>query len=166
METITHNLIAIILQILCYRFFIFPFNIIFTIIFAFLSHIITDGIAVITYHTPEARNDDKFWVIWHIIIYAISIISIIIFIIPFWLAIIFANIMDLWDWFILRPIQKRKKKKNPESKWGNNLYFHIIVDWFRDKFLYWLPRWNYIRSGIIIEIFTIVITSLIIFFIL
>ncbi|MFW9824888.1 MAG: hypothetical protein ACFFE4_18245, partial [Candidatus Thorarchaeota archaeon] len=78
----------------------------------------------------------------------------------------FANIMDLWDWFILRPIQKRKKKKNPESNWGNNLYFHIIVDWFRDKFLYWLPRWNYKRSGIIIEIFTILITSLIIFFIL
>jgi energy-coupling factor transporter transmembrane protein EcfT len=131
-----------------------------------LSHIITDGIAIITYHTPEAQKEDKFWVIWHIIIYILSVLSIIIFAIPFWLAMIFANIMDLWDWFILRPIQKKKRRKNPEYSWGNNLYFHTIVDWFRDKFLFWLPKWNYKKSGVLLEIIIIILSSTIIFFII
>ncbi|MHA2005820.1 MAG: hypothetical protein ACXABO_07700 [Promethearchaeota archaeon] len=163
MEMITHNLIAVIIQILCFKFLFFPLNIILTIIFAFLSHIISDSIAIITYHTPEVQKGDTFWITWHIIIYLLSIFSIIIFI-PFWLALVFANVMDIWDWFILRPIQNIKKKTHTDSIWGDKYYFHPIIDKFRDKFFYWLPKWNYEKGGVLIEI--CVIIMLVIFIII
>ncbi|MHA2290410.1 MAG: hypothetical protein ACXABG_16610 [Promethearchaeota archaeon] len=164
METITHNLAAIILQILCFNFFIIPWNIITTIIVAFLSHVLVDALSVITYHTPEAQKGDKFWLIWHYFIYAVSLLSIVIFFIPYWLSILFANIMDLWDWFILRPIQKKIKKKTPESKWGDKYYFHQFVDWIRDNIFFWLPKRIYNKSGILIEILLIVSLSIVIGF--
>jgi hypothetical protein len=166
LETITHNLVAIIIQILCFYFLIFPWNIIFTIILAFISHIIVDAIAVITYHTPDAQKEDKFWLIWHYFIYAISLFSIVIFFIPYWLSMLFANVMDLWDWFTLRPIQKKIRNKNPESKWGDKYYFHRIVDWTREKLFFWLPTRIYKKSGIMIEILLICGLSLIIIFLL
>ncbi len=166
METITHNLVAIVIQILCFKNFLLPFNIIFTIIFAFLSHIIVDGIAIITYHTPEVQKGDNFWLTWHITIYILSILSYIFFAIPYWLGMVFANIMDIWDWFILRPLQKRKIKREIESNWGDKYYFHRFVDWFRDKFLGWLPKWNYKRAGILFEILLIVVLIIPIFLIL
>jgi len=162
LETITHNLVAVVIQILCFNFLIFPWNFISTIIFAFISHIIVDAIAVITYHTPDAQKGDRFWVIWHYFIYMVSLFSIVIFIIPYWLSMLFANIMDLWDWFTLRPIQKKIRKKNPESKWGDKYYFHHIVDWVRKKLFFWLPKRNYKKSGVIIEILLICGLSLII----
>jgi hypothetical protein len=162
LETITHNLIAVFIQIICFQFFFFPLNIIFTIIFAYCSHIIVDAFSIITYHTPEAHKDDKFWLIWHIIIYALSGVSIVIFIIPFWLCIISVNIMDIWDWFIVRPIQNRKKRKNPEKQWENPLYLHGSVDWVRKNLLFWLPRWNYKKGGIIVEIGVIIIFSILV----
>jgi hypothetical protein len=159
LETITHNLIAVFIQILCFQFFFFPLNIVFTIIFAYCSHIIVDAFSIITYHTPEAHKDDNFWLIWHIIIYALSGVSIIIFIIPFWLSIISANIMDIWDWFIIRPIQKRKKRKKLEIGRKIPLYLHGSVDWVRKNLFFWLPRWNYKKGGIIVEIGVIFIFS-------
>ena len=164
METITHNLVAVFIQILCFKFLIFPWNLTFTIVFAFISHIIVDAIAVITYHTPDVQKGDKFWIIWHYIIYSLSLLSIIVFIIPYWLSMLFANIMDLWDWFTLRPIQKKIRKKNPESKWGDKYYFHRIVDWFRNKLFFWLPKRTYKRSGVFIEILLICVLSLILIF--
>ena len=77
------------------------------------------------------------------------------------LSIISANIMDLWDWFIARPIQRRKKKKDPESEWKNPLYLHASVDWFRHNLLFWLPRWTYKKGGIVIEIIVILIFCII-----
>jgi len=162
LETITHNLVAVVIQILCFNFLRFPWNFTFTIFFAFISHIFVDAIAVITYHTPDPHKEDKFWLIWHYFIYMVSLFSIVIFFIPYWLGMLFANVMDLWDWFILRPIQKKVKNKDPESKWGDKYYFHRIVDWVRDKLFYWLPKRNYKKSGIIIEILLICGLSLII----
>jgi len=160
METITHNLIAIFIQILCFLFFIFPWNVIFTILFAFISHIILDALSIITYHTPDSMRDDKFWLVWHYIIYALSLFSIVLFIIPYWLSLLFANIIDLWDWFTLRPIQKKIKLKNPDSKWGDKYYMHQIVDWVRLKLFYWLPKRNYKKSGILIEISIIIVFAI------
>jgi len=162
LETITHNLIAVYIQIFCFQFLLFPFNVIFTIIFAYFSHIIVDAFSILTYHTPDAHKDDKFWLYWHIIIYALSAASIVVFIVPFWLSIISANIMDLWDWFIIRPIQRRKKKKDPESEWKSPLYLHASVDWFRRNLLFWLPRWTYKKGGIVVEIIVILIFSLLV----
>lgn len=75
---------------------------------------------------------------------------------------LFANIMDVWDWLILRPIQKKRKIKNPESKWGDKYYFHRMVDWTREKLFYWLPKRIYKKSGIMIEIVLIIVLILII----
>ena len=160
METITHNLVAVFIQILCFLFMIFPWNVIFTIIFAFISHIIVDDLSFITYHTPDPMKNDKFWLVWHYIIYAFSLISIVIFIIPYWLSLLFANIMDLWDWFTLRPIQRRIRKKSPESKWGDKYYMHQMADWVRLKLFSWLPKRIYKKSGILIEISIIIVFSI------
>ncbi|MFX0044059.1 MAG: hypothetical protein ACFE8L_14185, partial [Candidatus Hodarchaeota archaeon] len=65
MNLITHVLVGVFIQILFFEFFIFPFNFLLTIIFAFLSHFIVDALAKITYHTPEPHWDDKFWVSWN-----------------------------------------------------------------------------------------------------
>ncbi|MBY8984648.1 MAG: hypothetical protein KGD65_06265 [Candidatus Lokiarchaeota archaeon] len=165
METITHNLFAVIIQILCFKFVFFPLNIILTIFLAFISHIFTDAIGIITYHTPEIQKD-KFWLIWHVIIYTLSIVSILIFMIPFWFSMLMGNIMDLWDWCILRPIQNRKRKIIPETNWGEKYYFHRIVDATRNKLFYWLPKWNYKKGGILIEILIIVVLAIIIIFFL
>jgi hypothetical protein len=77
---------------------------------------------------------------------------------------IFANIIDIWDWLILRPIQKRIRKKNPESKWGEKYYLHRTVDWVRNTLFFWLPVRNYKKSGIMIEIFIIITLSIILGF--
>jgi len=165
LETITHNLFAVIIQVLCFKFVFFPLNIILTIILAFLSHIFIDAIAIITYHTPNIQKN-RFWIIWHVIIYTLSILSIMIFVIPFWLGLLMANIIDLWDWFILRPLQNRKRKKVPETNWGEKYYFHRIVDATRNKLFYWLPKWNYKKAGILIEISIIVVLVLLIIFLI
>jgi len=127
-------------------------------VFAFFSHFVIDTLAKLTYHTPESRKEDKFWLIWHIIILISSATVIILFIVPFWLGILFANLVDIWDWIILRTIRNRKRKKNRESNWANlNKYFiHNIIDWIREKPCSWVPNLNYKRYGIIVEIIFII----------
>ncbi len=165
MELITHVLTGVLIQILCFKYLIFPFNFLLTMLFAFLSHFFIDTLAKITYHTSEALKEDKFWVIWHYII-AISSFSVIgigiIFSIFYVLGALFANLVDIWDWVILRPIQNKKKKENPDSKWGEGYFIHPIIDWIRDKPFFWLPNWNYKKKAIIIEIITIITLFLLI----
>ena len=156
LELLTHNLVGILIQILCFRYLIFPIDLIFTVFFAYLSHLIIDALSKITYHTPDVQKQDRFWLIWHIIIYDISILSVILFAVPYWLSLIFANIHDIWDWYILRPIQKRRERKGLKI-WGKNLYFHRSVDWVRDNFFSWLPRWNYKKGGIVVELLLIIV---------
>lgn len=166
METVTHNLTGVLIQILCFKFFQLPYNIFFTIIFAFLSHFLIDALSKITYHTPEARKEDKFWVIWHIIIFVISILSFGIFILEFWIGMLFANLVDIWDWLIIRNIQTYKKKKNPDSNWCQGCYMHPIADKIRNKLFFFLPNLNYKHVGIIPEIILITILSIFIVFFL
>jgi len=166
LEAITHNLVAVVIQILCFRYLFFPLNIIFTIVLAYISHLIFDALSKLTYHTPEAHKDDKVWVIWHVIIYSASLLSIVFLILPFWLGILFANIIDIWDWFILRPLQKRKLKSGTNSSWGQNWYLHKHADWVSEKILGWLPNWRYKYFGISIELIIIVFFSFIIVIIL
>ena len=166
MELITHNLVAVVIQILCFRYLIFPWNIIFTIILAYLSHLVVDALAKITYHTPEAHTDDKFWVIWHIIIYSISLISIAIFFIPFWLGMLFANLIDITDWFILRPLRKKRSRTQKDANNQDYWWAHDQADWIRAKLFFWLPDWHLKYASVSIEIIIIICFSLIIFFIL
>ncbi len=162
MESITHNLTAILIQILCFNYFIYPLNIICTVIFALFSHFLSDALSKLTYHTPEALKKDKFWIIWHVIIYFASTGIFIIFFIPFWLAMLSVNIPDIIDWFILRPIQKKRKRKNPDSDLKKNYLFHQITDWIRDKLFFWLPDLTYKKYGVINELIMIGILSILI----
>ena len=170
MELITHILTGILIQVLCFKYLIFPFNFLLTMLLAFLSHFVIDTLAKLTYHTPVALKDDKFWVIWHVITYMLSasvMIAALIFYIPYYLGGIFANLVDIWDWGLLRPIQNKKKKVNPETKWGEGFFIHPIIDWIRDKPFFWLPNWNYKKKAIVVEIITItVLLILIVFFLL
>ena len=159
MELITHNLTAVLIQILCFNFFFYPLNILFTIILAFFSHFLSDAFSKLTYHTPEAMKNDKFWIIWHILTYGASVITVIIFFIPFWLGMLFVNIPDIIDWFIIRPIRNRKKRKNSESNVKNVYSLHQISDWIRKKLLFWLPDLTYKKYGVITELIIIGILS-------
>ncbi|UCC20615.1 MAG: hypothetical protein JSV62_04825 [Promethearchaeota archaeon] len=155
MESITHNLAAVLIQILCFNIFFYPLNIIFTIIFAFLSHFLSDAFSKLTYHTPEAMKNDKFWITWHIIIYTASIVTFIIFFLPFWLGMLFVNLPDIIDWFILRPIKNKKKRESPDAIIKKNYSMHQISDWIRIKILFWLPDLTYKKYGVITELIMI-----------
>ena len=146
----THNLTGIIIQIYCFIIFIFPFNIIFTILFAFLSHFIIDAFILITYHPPEPQKGDTFWLSWQIITYGSGAILIILFY-PFVLGMFFANLVDLFDWVILRLLYKRMIKKE-KIDWKYNHFFHNIIAKIREKTLFWLPNLTYEKKAAISEI--------------
>jgi hypothetical protein len=154
MNLITHVLIGVLIQISCFIFFIFPFNFIFTIILSFLSHFITDAFSKITYHTPEPHWDDKFWVSWNISVRVSGYIAIILFL-PYYLGMLFANLPDIWDWTIVRRIQKRRNK-NRKIDYQHNNFFHRRVDKIREKTLFWLPNWIYEKKAIIVELIIII----------
>jgi len=167
MEGITHILTGILVQLLCFIFLPLPLAFIFTIIFGFFSHFFIDSLAKITYHTPVAHKEDKVWVIWHIITPAlilvlvvwISIINGLLFFF-FLLGGIAANLVDIWDWVILRPKQNKLKKENPDAIfWGDNLFIHPMIDWIREKVPPFsiLPNLNENKKGIITEVITITI---------
>ena len=167
MEAITHILTGVLIQVLCFKYLVFPLNFLLTMLFAFLSHFAIDTLAKITYHTPVALKDDKFWVIWHVVTLIAAVSAGIVFFIPYVLGGLFANLVDIWDWGILRPMQNKKKKEDPDSKWGEGFFIHPIIDWIRDKPFSWLPNWNYNRKAILVEIITITtLFTLILFFLL
>ena len=161
MEAITHILTGVLIQILCFEYIPFPYNIIITVILAFFSHFLIDALAKITYHTPDARWKDPFWVIWHVIIFASSIFAAIWLLVYSWalvLGMVCANLVDIWDWAILRNIQKIKESPENDSsgeKWGEKYFIHPLIDKFRKKAFFWLPNWNYKKRGIIPELFLI-----------
>jgi hypothetical protein len=157
MEAITHILTGVVLQIISFKYTPFPWNYILTIVLSFFSHFLIDALAKITYHTPEPHKDDNFWVAWHIIILVASIGSAIYFFIPYWVGAIFANAVDLWDWAIMRRIQKRKKENENIDKWGEKYFIHYkIIDKIREKVFFWLPNWNHNKYAIIPELIMII----------
>jgi hypothetical protein len=97
-------------------------------------------------------KQDYFWWVWHILIYGASLITIVVFFIPFGIVMFAVNLPDIVDWFILRPIQKRKKRKELEQKEGTRYFFHHLADFIRNKVFFWLPDLTYKRYGIITEL--------------
>lgn len=163
MEAITHILTGVVLQILCFKYVLFPWNYILTIFLSFLSHFIIDALAKITYHTAEPQKEDKFWVIWHIIIFIASVGSAIYFFIPYWLGVLSANLVDIWDWAILRTIQNRKRENEKIENWGENYFIHYnLIDKIREKIFFWLPNLNNKKYGIIPELLLILILNVLI----
>ena len=155
MNLITHVLNGVLIQILCFIFFTFPFNYIFTILIAFLSHFIVDAFSKITYHTPAPHWDDKFWVTWNIGIRIVGYGALIPFY-QYYLGIIFANLLDIWDWTIVRRIQKRRNI-NRKINYHHNNFFHRIIDKIREKTLFWLPNWIYEKKAVLVEIIIIIL---------
>jgi len=160
----THVLTGIIIQIFCFKIFIFPFDIIFTILFAFLSHFIIDAFVLITYHTPEPQKGDEFWLTWQIITNGSGAILILLFL-PYLIGIVFANFIDIIDWLILRQ-RHRVKHKTEELDWNKNYFFHRIVEKIRIYTLFWLPNWIYEKKAVISEIIIDIVLIIGLFFLM
>lgn len=125
------------------------------IFFALASHFLLDALAKSTYHPPE-RINDNFWLIWHIFSYGIGIFYLMLFIWDFWIAILFANLPDLLDWYTLRNIANyRKRPFKP--------YLHPIANKIRSSYFHWLPDLTYNRLGVLPELIVIIISICVIF---
>ncbi|MFX0206201.1 MAG: hypothetical protein ACFFDT_09450 [Candidatus Hodarchaeota archaeon] len=148
MQFPTHIIIGVLIQYAISTLIPTPLwlSLILIVIFTFSSHFLLDALAKVTYHPPE-RIEDNFWLIWHIFVYAIGILLVLIFIWEYWIGILFANLPDLWDWFTLRKIATRKNQPN----WGIRYYLHPVANKIRSYLFFWLPNLNYNRAGILPE---------------
>ncbi|MHA1684074.1 MAG: hypothetical protein ACTSUE_24255 [Promethearchaeota archaeon] len=122
-----------------------------------ILHFFIDAVAVSTYHPPEALTKDKFWIAWHVIVFAGSVVVAIVFWKPYFWGMLCAIIPDIYDWAIIRPIRTYQEKKQgdeyDESKeFMKGKDFHPLVDRFRQRFLKFLPNLNYAKKGIVPEI--------------
>ena len=160
MQAITHFTVGIIIQILFYKI-LFPIGLILTIILSFFSHFLVDAVTKITYHPSEPKKEDKFWVTYHAVIIPAAIVVLIWFWNPFWLAMVCATLVDIWDWGVLRGIYYLKK--DPDWFHPKRFRIHTIIDKFRNKIFYWLPDWNEKKYGIIPEI---ILNFVLLFFII
>ncbi len=123
-------------------------KIILIIVTCFLSHFILDPIALLTYHPPQ-REDTKFWLYWHLFVYGAGIFLLIVFFNPYWLGMISANAVDLWDWYFLRPYGNKIGKPNLQKKYG----LHFIADIVRQPLIkIGVPNLGHKKIGIIPEL--------------
>ena len=103
------------------------------------GHFFIDASAIITYHPPKADWKDWFWVTYHVLVYAGTVVVLIFFLVDYWWAIIAGTLPDLVDWLILRFIFK----KDP--------VFHPLIDKLRSVMYKRSPNWNHKRWTVIIE---------------
>lgn len=111
-----------------------------TAILAFLSHVLLDCIANSTYHPPEAHWDDWFWKIFHLGVYVGAAVIIVLWGRDYWWGMLWACMIDLWDWVIARGLLKKPP------------VFHPIIDQVRDAGFSWLPNLTEHKWAAIIEI--------------
>ena len=150
MEDATHYLAGILIYEIFYL--IFPnLNTLLggfiIIVLACLSHFLVDALTDITYHLPDPKPSDKFWVTRKIATHLMIWTMLIIFWNPYWFVMIGSIIPDIIDWFILRRIFKK----------GDMIFFHPLIDKFKNKFFFWLPylrekRWASVNEFIIMGV--------------
>lgn len=157
-QAISHFLVGIIVQIFLIELFP-PLGLILVMVGAFFSHFLVDSIARMTYHLKDAQPYDKFWVGYHIIIYAASAMVLIYFWNPFWIGMGCSVLIDIYDWGVIRG--GRKVKKDPT--WLAGYEIHPVIERFRTKFFLWLPDWNDKRYGVVPEAIFIGLMLIIIF---
>lgn len=160
MQAYTHFFVGILIQYALRGVAPIWLRVLLVIILSFLSHFPVDVLAKMTYHPPEARPKDPFWVGYHLYVLVMTIVVLVVFWGNYWVAILSAVLVDLYDWVALRGI--RAIKKNPE--WGKGWQIHEIIDRIRERWFTWMPDWNYKRRGIIPEI--IIVVVFLIFFVL
>ncbi len=132
------------------------------LVLAILSHFPVDLFVKITFHTPEPHPKWPFWVV-HIASFSVAgFITVLLLWTPYWWTMLAANLVDIWDWLILRPYQSRRRKKNPEFSLQKYMV-HTYIERLRDKYFTWVPEWWYKPKGVIPEIILDVIGFLILF---
>ena len=62
---------------------------------SFASHFFIDASSIITYHPPKSDWKDWFWVSYHLLVYAGTIIVAVFFFMEFWWTMIAATLVDL-----------------------------------------------------------------------
>lgn len=110
----------------------------------FLSHILLDIVASITYHPPKAHTEDRFWVWFHIIVYSIAILLIVIFA-HLWYVLLLSCLVDVIDWFILRPVFGKKHKKI-----GSGIVHKTLIDPLTSALR--IPNWRERKAAALVEL--------------
>lgn len=155
MQLPTHVTFGVLIQLSVA--YLFPITDIFfflsVFLLALLSHFILDSLAILTYHPPQ-RQDTKFWLYWHLLVYFSGFFMIVGFAVinPLLLVgILGANLPDLWDWIFLRGILKSQNKK---------LYVHKYAQKIRSYFVNYVPDLTYNNWGIVPEFILILIVMI------
>ncbi len=138
-----------------------PYDIILIIVLSFFSHSILDAVAIATYHPPNALLDDPFWWTFHILDYSILAIFVIYYFKKCWYAMAAADLPDLWDWFMVRPIADWILK---DPSLAERLYIHQYIFIIPSVCFAWLPDLRMEPIGIIPEIIVDLILFLLIFY--
>ncbi|MHA2276182.1 MAG: hypothetical protein ACXAC2_10460 [Candidatus Kariarchaeaceae archaeon] len=148
MQLPTHVLVGIVIQFLVFQLFEGPTWLLFllVIVFGFSSHFFVDALAKITYHPPD-RQPGNFWLRWHLFVYLFGVFLIVIYIQTYFIGMLAANLVDIWDWLFLRNYAKRKNQPD----WGKRYYLHPIANRIRLLLFSRLPNLAYTKLGILPE---------------
>jgi hypothetical protein len=125
-QSSTHFLIGILIQFLVLLFiWSIPWlAVILILVLGFLSHALVDPIAgKFTYHPPKADWNDKFWVSYHIGMYAFTVV-IVIFFWQYWLGMVASIIPDILDW----GARALRKYKFFHLEWYDEPYVHNFIN--------------------------------------
>jgi hypothetical protein len=101
---------------------------------------LVDVVALLTYHPPDPRPGDKFWVGYHIWILGLTVVLAVVFIRGFFWVLLGSLLVDVIDWGILRGVLHREPK------------IHPIIDRMRTYQLFrWMPNWTLVRWTALLE---------------
>ena len=148
MQLPTHVLAGIFIQFFVLQFFQEATWLAFlvVIILGFCSHFFIDALAKITYH-PPVRQPGAFWLRWHLFVYTFGFFLIIIYLQTYFIGMLAANFVDIWDWLFLRNYSNRKNQPD----WGKRYYLHPIADRIRRLLFSKLPNLNHTKLGVLPE---------------
>ncbi|MHA1207246.1 MAG: hypothetical protein ACTSSO_06725 [Candidatus Hodarchaeales archaeon] len=148
MQLPTHVLAGIFIQFFVLQFFQDTtwLIILIVIILGFCSHFFIDALAKITYH-PPVRQPGNFWLGWHLFVYIFGLFLIIIYFQTYFIGMLAANFVDIWDWLILRNYAKRKNQPD----WGKRYYLHPNADRIRQLLFSKLPNLSHTKLGVLPE---------------
>ncbi len=150
MQLPTHVLAGIFIQYLVMVFIPLPLwlNLCLIITFCVISHFFIDAFAKITYH-PTSRQTGRFWLSWHIFVFAFGFLLIVIYFQDYWIGMLAANFVDIWDWYFLRNYARRTS----QPEWGRKYYLHPIADKIRSVLFKRLPNYTHSQIAILLELF-------------
>jgi hypothetical protein len=105
-----------------------------------LSHVIVDVFSLMTYHVPDPRPYDKFWLSYHIVMYILTAIFTLFLVKEFWIPMVASCLIDIADWLFIRPIFKKQKG-----------IIHPYIVAFRNLEFPWIPNFIEKKWSVLIE---------------